>query len=189
MLRKELLKNGIIISIILLIAIVSTYHIYYKFQNDRNVDFNSDSLNVVFHEASGDKIQLTKVTPVTDSVGLSSTSYNLDIHNNLTVGVPYQIKIIPDIDAMQKDGCEENAIPEEDIRISVKLGKEDNQIFDLSDLEDGILLSDTVKALGDDAISIRIWINKDSTLPSGVKMHYHGIVQVIENENVIAINK
>lgn len=187
MLKKELLKNGIIIAFILLIAIVSTYYIYHKFQNDRDVDYNSDSLNVVFHDTLGDKLQITKVTPVTDSVGLSSTSYSLTIHNNLTVGVPYQIKIIPDVNKILEDGCEETQIPDSDVRISVKLGKEDNQIYTLSELEDGILLSDTVKALGDDTVSIRVWVSKDSTLPSGAKMHYHGVIQVIENESIVAI--
>lgn len=187
MLKRELLKNGIIVAFILLIAVVSTYYIYHKFQNDRDVDFNSESLTVVFHDTLGDRLQIKKVTPVTDSVGLSSTNYSLDIRNNLTVGVPYQIKIIPDADAIMEDDCEDNLIPEEDIRISVKLGREDNQIYNLSDLKEGILLSNTVKALGTDSISIRVWVSKDTTLPSGAKMHYHGIIQVIENESIVAI--
>ena len=186
MLKKELIKNGIIVSVILLIAVICTHKIYYDFQNNRNVDFNSESLNVVFHDASGDKIQLTKVTPVTDSVGLSSTNYSLDITNNLTVGVPYQIKILPDEEMVKEDGCEDSLIPEEDIRISVKVSKKDNQIYTLSELEDGILLSDEVAALDTEVVSIRLWVNKDSTLPAGAKMHYHGIVQVIENESIVA---
>lgn len=187
MLKRELMKSGIIVSIILLIAIVSTYHIYYKYQDDRNVDFNSESLNVVFHDASGDKIELTKVTPVTDSVGLSSKNYSLDIRNNLTVGVPYQIKIVSDSDAILEDECGASSIPEEDIRISVKLGKGNNEIYDLSELKEGILLDSVVGALNTDSISIRVWVNKDSELPSGSKMHYHGIIQIIENESIVAI--
>ena len=186
MLKKELIKNGIMLSIILLIAVFSTYHIYYKFQNDRNVDFNSESLSVVFHDV-GEKIKITKVTPVTDSVGLTSTTYSLDIHNNLTVGVPYQIKIINDSDMYFVDDCEENMIPEEDIRISVKVGKSDNEIYTLSELEDGVLLTNTVDALSTDPIYIRVWIDKDSTLLVGSKMHYHGIIQVVENEQIVAI--
>ena len=187
MLKKELMKSGIIVAIILLIAVLSTYHIYYKFQNDRDVDFNSESLTVVFHDTMGDKIQIKKVTPVTDSVGLSSTNYSFDIHNNLTVGVPYQVKIIPDYEQVELDGCEENLIPEEDIRISVKVGRGDNQIYNLSELEEGILLTDEVGALKTEAVSIRIWIDKDSSLPAGSKMHYHGVIQVVENENIVAI--
>lgn len=187
MLKKELIKNGIKVSLILLIAIIFTYKIFYHFQNDRNIDFNSDSLNVVFHEKDGDKIQLTKITPVTDSVGLSSTNYNLTVKNNLTVGVPYEIKIIPDTKTTKEDECGEYQIPEEDIRISIKVGREDNDIYTLSELKDGVLLNTTVDALKEDNISIRLWIDKDSTLPVGAKMHYHGIIQVIENESIVAI--
>jgi len=187
MLKKELIKNGIIVSLILLVAIVCTYKIYYKFQNDRDVDFNSESLSVVYHDPDGDKISLTKVTPVTDSVGLSTNTYSLDIHNNLTVGVPYQIKIIPDLDFIEEDKCEEYLIPEEDIRVSIKVGKSDNEIFTLSELKDGVLLNDEVKALKTESIVVRLWVNKDTTLPAGSKMHYHGLLQVVENENIVAI--
>ena len=75
--KKEVMKNVIYIGIILLIAIISTYKIYYKFQDDRNVNFNSDSFVITFHEKTGDKVNITKVTPVTDSVGLSSNSFKL----------------------------------------------------------------------------------------------------------------
>ena len=187
MLKREIIKSLIIVSIIMLIAVVSTYYIYQKFQNDRSVDVASESLNVVFHDA--DQLKITKVTPVTDSVGLSSNSYSFDITNNLTVGVPYQVKIVPDTAAIEADGCEDILIPEEDIRISVKVGKKDNQIYNLSDLEDGILLTDEIDALKTNTVAIRIWINKDSTLLAGSKMHYHGIIQVIENEDILAINK
>ena len=185
MLKREIIKNLMIVSIILLIAVLSTYHIYYKFQNDRDVDVESESLTVVFHDA--DQLDITKVTPVTDSVGLSSNSYSFDITNNLTVGVPYQVKIVPDTEQIEADGCSEILIPEEDIRISVKVGKSDNKIYNLSDLEDGILLMDEVGALKTENVSVRVWINKDSTLLAGSKMHYHGMIQVIENEDILAI--
>ena len=46
--RKEIIKNGVYIIFILLIAIISTYYIYNKFQVDNNIDFNSDSLDVTY---------------------------------------------------------------------------------------------------------------------------------------------
>ena len=87
--KKEIIKNVIYTSIILLIAVISTYKIYDKFKNDRETDFNSKSLEVVYQNSTKDKIEITKVTPVTDSVGLSSNAYRLSIKNNLTIGVDY----------------------------------------------------------------------------------------------------
>ena len=187
--KKEIIKNVIYVTIILMIAVVSTYIIYDKFQNDRNTDFNSKSLDVVYHDATKDKIEITKVTPVTDSVGLSSNSYNISIKNNLTVGVNYTIKIVEDKEKILEDECGESSIPEENIRISVKMGKGSNKIYNLSDLEDGVLYTNTMKALEEDDIVIRLWINKDSSLVSGSNLHYHGKIQVIENDNIIATNQ
>ena len=187
--KKELIKNGIHIGLILLLAIISTYYIYYKFQNDRETDFNSESLDVVYHDHTKDRIEITKITPVTDSVGLSSNAYSLTIKNNLTVGVDYTIKIVKDEDKIKEDECGESSISEDNIRISIKVGKGTNSIYTLSELEDGVLATNEIKALTKENIVIRTWINKDTTLVSGSNMHYHGKIQVIENNSILAINK
>ena len=185
---KEIIKNVVYIFFILLIAIASTYYIYHHFQVDRNIDYNSESLDVVYHESSGDKLTITKVTPVTDSVGLSSKSYLISIKNNLTEKVDYKVKIMDDLDLIEEDQCEEDLIPKEDIRISVKVNKGDNKIYTLDELEDGYLLIDKIKALSTNNISIRIWVKQDSTLPMGSSMHYHGIIQIIEDDDSVAMN-
>ncbi len=187
--KKEIIKNVVKTSLILLLAVVSTYYIYHKFQGEGNVDFKSSSLDIVYHDSEGDKISITKVTPVTDSVGLSSNSYSFSIKNNLTMSVNYKVKIILDEETIKKDECGASLIPQEDIRISIKNKKTSNEIYTLSDLENGILLSDTLEALESEEIVIRTWVSRETSLPPGAKMHYHGIIQVIEEDNTIAINK
>lgn len=187
--RREFIKNTIYISVILLIAIVSTYYIYNRFQENRNIDFNSESLDVTYHESSGDKLTITKITPVTDSVGLSSKSYNLSIKNNLTERVDYKIKIVDDLNTIISDECEDNLISKDNIRISVKINKNDNKVYDLDELEKGILVSSDIGALDKLDIAIRIWIKQDSVLPMGANMHYHGLIQVIEDDDSVAINR
>ena len=187
--KKEFIKNIIFVLFILLIAVVSTYYIYHKFQDDRSVDFNSDSLDVTYYEKTGDKISLLKVIPVTDSVGLTSKAYLISIKNNLTEDVRYKVRIVDDIDKVKEDGCEDKIIPKEDIRISIKSDQKEYKIYNLSDLEHGILLSEKIKALDTKNISIRVWVNQDSTLPRGSSMHYHGIMQIIEEDKNIAINR
>ena len=180
--KREIIKNTIYITFILLLAIISTYFIYNKFQENRNIDFNSESLDVTYHEASGDKIEIKKITPVTDSVGLSSKSYSVTLKNNLTERVAYTIKIVDDT-KLNKKHLAEDLIPKEDIRISVKVNKGDKEIYNLNELEDEI------DALKTNDISIRVFIKHDSKLPMGSKMYYHGIIQVIEENSSIAINK
>ena len=168
---------------------ISTYKIYYKFQDDRDINYSSESFVVTFHEKSGDKMSITNVTPVTDSVGLSSTAYNLNIKNNQTVAVPFRIKIIDDFEKIADDNCQDNLISKNYIRISVKNGKKENQIYNLNELNDGILLDDEIKALENREITVRIWVNKDSNIPMNTDLHYHGIIQVLENNDMVAINK
>lgn len=187
--KKYIAKNIIYTVIIILIAVISTYKIYYKFQDDRDINYSSESFVVTFHEKSGDKMSITNVTPVTDSVGLSSTAYNLNIKNNQTAAVPFRIKIIDDFEKIADDNCQDNLISKNYIRISVKNGKKENQIYNLNELNDGILLDDEIKALENREITVRIWVNKDSNIPMNTDLHYHGIIQVLENNDMVAINK
>lgn len=185
--KKEIIKNTVYITFILLIAVVSTYFIYNKFQKTRTVDFNSDSLDVAYHEVSGDKITINKVTPVTDSVGLSSKAYSISIKNNLTEKVRYKVKVLDDTEKMSEFDPE-TLIPKEDIRISVKVNKEDTEIYSLNELEDNVLLDTEITALGNDNVSIRVWIKQDSKLPIGSEMYYNGLIQLVEEDSSIAIN-
>lgn|SRR5574344_1618940 len=177
-LKKALIRDVVLLTIIFIIAIVTTHHIYYKFKKERNVNYNSPSLDVVFHEKSGDKVTITKVTPVTDAVGLSSKAYTFTITNNLTIPVKYQIKLVKDKEAIKEDDCGEYQIPNDIIRVAVKENKSATKISNLSDLNN-ILDIDTIKALGTSNYTIRVW-TVNNGMPTGSKLHYHGILEVKE---------
>ena len=185
--KNEIIKNTIYITFILLLAVISTYFIYNKFQKNRSIDFNSDSLDVTYHEASGDKISIKRITPVTDSVGLSSKAYTITVKNNLTETVQYEVKILDDEEENSLYE-EELLIPPENIRISVKVNREETEIYNLDELEE-VLLDREIEALGTDNISIRIWIKQDTKLPVGSEMYYNGLIQLVENNKSVAINK
>ena len=185
--KKFLIKSILQIACVLLVAVVSTLYIYNKYTGSSDIDFSSDSLDISYHEKSGDKISITKATPVTDSVGLSSNSYVFSIKNNLTENVNYKVKILDDIESIISDKCDDKQIPKEDIKISVKEDNESNEIYFLSELEDKILLDSEIEALDEKTITIRVWIDKDSNVPSD--SHYHGIIQVIEDDTKIAMNR
>ncbi len=186
--KREMIKNTVYITFILLLAVISTYVIYNKFQKNRSIDFNSDSLDITYHEATGDKITINKVTPVTDSVGLSSKVYLITVKNNLTEDVNYKIKILDDEEANANYETE-SLITKDNIRISVKVNKEDTQIYSLDELEEGVLLDTEIKALDTNNISIRVWIKQDTKLVAGSEMYYNGKIQLIEENSSIAINK
>ncbi|MBR5370404.1 MAG: hypothetical protein IK137_03785 [Bacilli bacterium] len=178
--KKEIIKNAIYIVFILLLAVIPTYYIYNKFQGVRDISVNSTLLDVTYHEKTGDRITLDKVTPVTDSVGLSSKSYSITIKNNLTEKVDYKVSLFEDIEKIEEDLCQDSLIPKEVIRVSIKASKLGTKIYNLNELENGILLEDTMEALEKKNVSIRVWVRQDSGIPSGSKLHYHGKIKVEE---------
>ena len=181
--KKVIMKNIIIFALILLFAVLATYKIYYKFRKERTVDYNSPSLEITFHEKSGDQVSLTKVIPVTDSVGLSSKSYTFTIKNNLTIPVNYKIKLVDDVEAINTDGCGDRGIPKEVIKVSLKDGK-NNKIYDLNSLEDSTLKATKIKALGEKDYTVRIWTNNEADADEN--LHYHGKIQIVEENSDIA---
>ena len=184
--RKERLKSALIICFILAIAIFATHHIYYKFQNERNTDYSSESLDITFHEETGDKVALTRVTPVTDAVGLSSQSYTFTIKNNMTIPVDYTIKLVDDLEMVFEDNCGEIEMPKDIIRVAIK-SEEKTEIYTLSELEDGVLETDKIKPLDEEEYTIRVWTTQNTTLQAGSTRHYHGKIQIVEDDNQVAI--
>ena len=178
--KKEIIKNTIYIIFILLLAVIPTYYIYNKFQGVRDISVNSTLLDVTYHETTGDKITLTKATPVTDSVGLSSKSYSVTVKNNLTEKVDYKVSLSEDIEKIEEDLCKDNSIPKEVIRVSIKASKIGTKIYNLNELEDNVLLIDSLEALEKKNITIHVWVKQDSGIPSGSKLHYHGKIKVEE---------
>lgn len=178
--KKELIKNVVLITLILLIAVVSTYYIYNKFDNSEIVDYSSESLDITYKEDAGDQVAITTVSPVTDSVGLSSKAHTVTIKNNLTEKVSYSIKIKDDIKNMIEDDCAEYQIPKEDIKIAIRNTKGETSIYKLSELVNDVLLTSKIKALDEEKYTIRLWISSESSLPMGSDLHYHGIIEVVE---------
>lgn len=186
--KKAIIKNITFIILILSIAIIATYNIYYHFMNATNIDYSSESLDIIFHEKNGAKVSLTKAVPVPDSVGLSSASYTFTIKNNLTEPVSYQIKLVDDIDSMMIDSCEEAQLPKELLRVSVKGDNGKNEIYTLSELEDGVLETNVLQALGEKNYAIRIWLTSSPTMNIGNDLHYHGMIQVVEENTEFTIS-
>lgn len=185
--KKMLIKNITFIIAIFALAIIATYNIYYHFIDATDIDYSSESLDITFHEKNGADVAITKAIPVSDSVGLSSTAYTFTIKNNLTEAVNYQVKLVEDIEKVVEDLCVEQQIPKELLKISIKEDNLKNVIYTVSELQDGILDSDVMEPLEEKNYSIRVWVGNSDTLIIGSNLHYHGMIQVIENGIDLAI--
>ena len=178
--KKELIKNVIAMTFILAIAVVSTYIIYKKFDHSEIVDYSSKSLDITFKEELGDEINITHVSPVTDSVGLSSKAHTVTIKNNLTEKTSFVIKLSDNINKIIEDECQEYLIPKEDIKISVRYSSGQTEIYSLSEIDDDILVVGKLKPLESEKYTIRTWVSSESSLPMGSSLHYHGLIEVEE---------
>ncbi|MCI7701688.1 MAG: hypothetical protein MSS28_01095 [Tenericutes bacterium] len=185
--KKYILKNVIIITFILLVAIIATHAIYDKFTKERETDYSSESLDIVFHDVAGANVDITKPTLVNDAIGLSSKAYTLTIKNNLTEPVKYKLKLVDNAEKIILDDCAELQIPKELIRVSVKEDSSKNNIYTLSELIDNNLDLGEIDALAEKNYSIRIWLTNTSEVNISKNLHYHGIIQVIENETDLAV--
>jgi len=181
-------QEFIIITFILLLALVSTYFIYNKFSEERKIDYNSDSLEIVFSDSTGDKINIKKVTPLNDSVGMSTKAYNFSIRNNLTETKSIKIILEDDQKTIKKDNCEDKLMPKDNLKAIIKYKDEESDIKRLSELEEGVLLEAELKPVSENNFTIRIWVDKDTLLTPGSDFHYHGKIKVIEEDTSIVIN-
>ena len=178
--KKELIKNIIAMTFILSIAVISTYIIYNEFDHSEIVDYSSESLDITFKEELGDEIDITNVSPVTDSVGLSSKAHTITIKNNLTEKTTFVIKVADNLNKIIEDDCYEYQIPKEDIKISIRYSSGQTEIYKLSEIDDEVLVIGKLNPLEKEKYIIRTWISSESSLPMGSDLHYHGLVEVEE---------
>ena len=181
--KRMLIKNVFKITIIILFACLSTYYIYNKFHNERSVDYSSDSLDITFREESGDKITIDKVTPLNDSVGLSSKSYEFTIKNNLTEKIGVTIKLVKDEDAILEDDCLERSIPEKFIKVAIKENSKLNEIHTINELVDETILSTTIDPLEERNYNVRVWTSSEMS-ETNEDLHYHGKIIILENKDI-----
>lgn len=181
-------KEIVVIIFILVFALVATYKTYYKFKDSRNVDYNTSTIDVTFHEKTGAEVNILKLTPVRDSVGLSSKAYTFTIKNNTNASLKYSINIDDNEMKVKDDDCLEYQIPHNLIKFSIHKNGEQNHIYTLSDLVNGEVLTRIIKANQQEEYTMRFWISGDS-LQTGAGLHYHGLIKVSDLGNQVAIVK
>lgn len=178
--RKQMIKGAMIIAFILTFALVATHYIYYKFKDTRDQVSVSSSLEVTFHEKTGDNVSLMKVAPVSDSVGQSSHAYTFTIKNHLKDPVLYSVKLVKDLEMVVDDDCEEKQMPLSIIKGVIRRDKEDHRMFMVSDLKDNTIVSRKLKGGESVSYTLRFWTVSNS-LPLDSDLHFHGKIQIVEN--------
>ncbi len=177
--NKMVAKTTIFIFLILALACVFTYKIYYQFVGQRDKIRNSPSLEVTYHGKYGEEVNFTKITPVTDSVGLSSNPHKITIKNSTTKKVKYKIVVVPNKDKYLEEDCGEYKIPDNIIKVGIHPRGKVSEIYNLDDLDGNILETAVLSPQSSVDYTIRFWVSQN-TLIQDADMHFHGIIEVVE---------
>ena len=86
----------------------------------------------------------------------------------------------------KKDDCFNYSIPKNIIKFSIHNNKEKSNIYNLSDLINGNVVNRKIKANSEEEYTVRVWISNDATQTTGTKMHYHGIIKVVDEGTLVA---
>lgn len=175
--RTKRMKDLFMIVLIMAFAIVSTYYIYHNFRQQRSMEIETDTLSVTFHERSGDRVNIRRITPVRDSVGLSSTAYTFTVRNDSKLSSMYKIEIVDDLEGILNDGDILEQIPHDMIRVSISRRGERTEIFYLSELEETEILNNIIGPEEEIHYTMRFWISENAIL-NGVNIHYNGMIRV-----------
>lgn len=173
---KFIIKNVLFILVILLFACLSIYYIYDRFKDTRDKILSSESLEVAFHNKNGNRISLTKVNPVSDAVGLSSKPYTFTVKNNINKKVRYVVRLRDD---MSKSSNDTKIIPLNIIKVGIHSEGEVSSIYNLDDLEEGIIVDRFIGPMKEVNYTIRFWISQHS-LVIDRDFQFHGILEVVE---------
>lgn len=174
--RRYMIKNCLFILFILIFACLSIYFIYDKFKDTRDEILSSDSLEVAFHNKDGSRVSITKVNPVSDAVGLSSKAYTFTIKNNTNKKVRYVVKLKEDLSSVPNDA---EVIPLNIIKMGIHRRGEVSSIYNLDDLEEGIITDRVIGPKKEVHYTIRFWISQHSLAIDG-DFQFHGKLEVEE---------
>ena len=177
--RRQRIKSITIISFLIAFAMISTYFIYDKFSNQRNQDVDTGKMEVVYHSKNGNNIDILKFNPVTDSVGLSSPSYDFTVKNDSEMTVRYKIILETNNDKINTDNCASRQIPKELMKLSFRKDSLAPRALLLSEYQDNVLYEDSLSPHTSLNYSIRIWeVNSDFIIDKN--SHFHAVIKVVE---------
>ncbi len=185
---RELKLTIVSIFIVTIVMISSAFAIFSSIQKSEKYNtLTIGTLKVDFtdtDEDMGNIINLNGAYPESDTEGLKEEPYSFKITNSGTLDARYKIKILDDTDMIAEDGCQENLLAKDKIRLSIN-GEEP---FTLSDTmaSEYEVSTGVLKASESANYNIRIWIDEQA----GNKVlgsHYHGKI-VVESVNSKAKN-
>lgn len=171
------------IFLVTIVMISSAYAIFSSVQKQETYNtLTVGTLKIDFDQSStdmGNIINLNGAYPTSDTEGQKTSPYSFKITNSGTLDAYYKVKIIDDTDIITEDGCSNNLLPKDKIKVSINGGAP--FLLNSKEANSYIVNDGTLAASESRTFEIRIWI--DETAGNEVLgKHYHGKI-VVEGEN------
>lgn len=182
-LLKEFAPTICLIFLCCLIMIATTAYAIFTYQRsgrEKNT-ITTANLNVLLDDHGNPGIKQVGAFPVYDEVGRKTDPYPFTIKNLGTIAVNYKLKLVPDEKAINEDGCSNNLLPDESLKIQLIKDKEvilEDLISNLDEYEidSGFLgLEEGINKFY--SYELRIWIHSESGAEI-MNRHYHGRVDI-----------
>ena len=171
------------IFLVTIVMISSAYAIFSSVQKQETYNtLTVGTLKIDFDQSStdmGNTINLNRAYPTSDTEGQKTSPYSFKITNSGTLDAYYKVKIIDDSDIITEDGCSNNLLPKDKIKVSINGGTP--FLLNSKEANSYIVNDGTLAASESRTFEIRIWI--DETAGNEVLgKHYH-VKIVVKGEN------
>lgn len=169
-------KYFFILPFLLCISLVLTYDKSDTETINYNVEKNEYlQTSYLFDETDGymDSIDIIDSKPISDNSINSITEYRFSVKNVNNESINYYIKIIPNEEMIDFEGCRDNLIDYSYLRYKL----DSSGISFFADAEDGILYKGHLEKGSSNVHSLKIWV---TNLVDGnsFNKHFHGKIQI-----------
>lgn len=183
--RNNVLKRSYLSLLAILLLLGITYALFsYLKLGEKTSSVTTGTLIMDIDDSMGDAIHVENAYPVTDVVGKASEPYKFKITNKGTVDANYELRLISDLEAISKCGCNRKDTIAKSIKYEYKkVTKDSSTVSDIKFLSDHSNWSQTsletgfIKAGESINYEIRLWID-ENTESTEANKHLHAKVEV-----------
>jgi len=170
--KRKIIIPTIVIILTLIVLLGGTFAIFMRI-DEANIanNYQTGNLHIVIDDTSeglGGNLNLPTI-PLSDEEGEKLEPYKFKVINKGNLNYVFDLKIVTDTLTLEKDGCTENQIPANYIKIKL----DDEEPILLSELEENILSKEILLFPQEElTYELRIWL--DENTPNSVKgRHIH----------------
>ena len=168
------------------LSLIEIEEMYYKYFDSYKVKYNHN----VGLASNSDVKKLKNIANSKTSCDYVFTGTSDDmlelIKNNTNSSIKYSINLKQNDELIKNDNCLESQIPTNIVRLSIHKNGEKNNIYTVSDLVNGHILSRIIKANKSEEYTMRFWTVNNNAIPTGAKLHYHSTIDVVDEGVEIA---